>query len=325
MDLDVVEHEDVGIFIDDRDEWDEHRVQYGYPQGDRRAPRDPHARPRAAGHRAGGAVRHADDGCLARASRRTHGRSTRPLDSSGDRARAQPRRPAQGSGARQRHVRRGRERLRPHQHRPEPRKRPPLARRDDAGGRPARGAAHPRPRRRNRRELDRARRQRSPDRRGRLLAGHDRRGPSPLPRHLESLLRRSGCHGPAVRRRRVRHRHDVVRAAQRQRAEEGARRAAAGDQARRTARGLRVLAPAVAGLQRPVPLLQRPDPPDGGQGGQLQRRGVRLSERVDQGLAGSADAQLVDPHGGLDGCRVPQPLVRHRRPPPRPQSPPGRL
>ena len=33
MDLDVVEHEDVGIFIDDRDEWDEHRVQYGYPQG----------------------------------------------------------------------------------------------------------------------------------------------------------------------------------------------------------------------------------------------------------------------------------------------------
>ena len=25
---------------------------------------------------------------------------------------------------------------------------------------------------------------------------------------------------------------------------------------------------------------------------------------------------------GVDGCRVPQPLVRHRRPPPRPQAPP---
>jgi uncharacterized protein len=31
MDLDVVEHADRGIWIDDRDEWDEHRVQYGYP------------------------------------------------------------------------------------------------------------------------------------------------------------------------------------------------------------------------------------------------------------------------------------------------------
>jgi hypothetical protein len=31
MDLDVVEHATRGIWIDDRDEWDEHRVQYGYP------------------------------------------------------------------------------------------------------------------------------------------------------------------------------------------------------------------------------------------------------------------------------------------------------
>jgi uncharacterized protein len=31
MDLDVVEHTERGIWIDDRDEWDEHRVQYGYP------------------------------------------------------------------------------------------------------------------------------------------------------------------------------------------------------------------------------------------------------------------------------------------------------
>jgi protein associated with RNAse G/E len=31
MDLDVVEHARRGIWIDDRDEWDEHRVQYGYP------------------------------------------------------------------------------------------------------------------------------------------------------------------------------------------------------------------------------------------------------------------------------------------------------
>jgi uncharacterized protein len=31
MDLDVVAHQDRGIYIDDRDEWDEHRVAYGYP------------------------------------------------------------------------------------------------------------------------------------------------------------------------------------------------------------------------------------------------------------------------------------------------------
>ncbi|MFG6444161.1 DUF402 domain-containing protein [Microbacterium sp. P07] len=31
MDLDVVEQSDRGVWIDDRDEWDEHRVQYGYP------------------------------------------------------------------------------------------------------------------------------------------------------------------------------------------------------------------------------------------------------------------------------------------------------
>lgn len=31
MDLDVIEHTERGVWIDDRDEWDEHRVQYGYP------------------------------------------------------------------------------------------------------------------------------------------------------------------------------------------------------------------------------------------------------------------------------------------------------
>lgn len=31
MDLDVVDDSRYGIWIDDRDEWDEHRVQYGYP------------------------------------------------------------------------------------------------------------------------------------------------------------------------------------------------------------------------------------------------------------------------------------------------------
>lgn len=31
MDLDVVDREDLGVYIDDRDEWDEHRVAYGYP------------------------------------------------------------------------------------------------------------------------------------------------------------------------------------------------------------------------------------------------------------------------------------------------------
>ncbi|MEV8267167.1 DUF402 domain-containing protein [Microbacterium sp. NPDC076911] len=31
MDLDVVDRVDGGVYIDDRDEWDEHRVAYGYP------------------------------------------------------------------------------------------------------------------------------------------------------------------------------------------------------------------------------------------------------------------------------------------------------
>lgn len=31
MDLDVVERTDRGIYIDDEDEWEEHRVAYGYP------------------------------------------------------------------------------------------------------------------------------------------------------------------------------------------------------------------------------------------------------------------------------------------------------
>ena len=31
MDLDVVDRDGAGVYIDDRDEWDEHRVAYGYP------------------------------------------------------------------------------------------------------------------------------------------------------------------------------------------------------------------------------------------------------------------------------------------------------
>ena len=53
MDLDVVDtREGRGIFIDDRDEWDEHRVAYGYPLDLVDAARGARARPRAAGHRA---------------------------------------------------------------------------------------------------------------------------------------------------------------------------------------------------------------------------------------------------------------------------------
>ncbi|MCR2812556.1 MULTISPECIES: YgaC family protein [Microbacterium] len=31
MDLDVVDHVGTGVYVDDRDEWEEHRVAYGYP------------------------------------------------------------------------------------------------------------------------------------------------------------------------------------------------------------------------------------------------------------------------------------------------------
>ena len=60
MDLDVVDHTDRGIYIDDRDEWDEHRVRYGYPLAHRRAPRSARGRPRAARDGPRGALRRGD-------------------------------------------------------------------------------------------------------------------------------------------------------------------------------------------------------------------------------------------------------------------------
>ena len=73
MDLDVVSAVDGrGIWIDDRDEWDEHRVAYGYPLDDRRAARVARRRSRGARPRRRGSLRRRDARCLARTPRR-HG------------------------------------------------------------------------------------------------------------------------------------------------------------------------------------------------------------------------------------------------------------
>ena len=81
MDLDVVDREGRGVYIDDQDEWDEHRVAYGYPLDIVAAARGARRRPRAAGEGAGGALRRRDRGCLARAPR-----GARPRDGATRRA-----------------------------------------------------------------------------------------------------------------------------------------------------------------------------------------------------------------------------------------------
>ena len=63
-------------------------------------------------------------------------------------------------------------------------------------------------------------------------------------------------------------------------------------------------------LQRALPLLQRPGAARRGEDRELQRRGVRLPQRVDPRLARPAHAGGVDPRSGLDGRRPPQPLDR---------------
>jgi SAM-dependent methyltransferase len=68
---------------------------------------------------------------------------------------------------------------------------------------------------------------------------------------------------------------------------------------------------------RPLPVLQRPDPADGGAQRELERRRVRLPQRVDQGLARPGDAVVVDPRCRLDPRRPPRPHLRHRRAAPR--------
>ena len=80
----------------------------------------------------------------------------------------------------------------------------------------------------------------APGRALRLLARHAPRRQA----HRPHLPFAAGDGDPAaVRRRRLRRRHDLLRAAQRPRPRRRARRDAAGDQARRPARGLRVLLP----------------------------------------------------------------------------------
>ena len=184
-------------------------------------------------------------------------------------------------------------------------------------------AAHPRPRRRHGRVIRLARPQRRRRRRGRLLARDDRRGAAPARRHPESHVRRGGCHEAAVRRRLVRHRHDVVRAAQRERAAHGARRAAAGDQARaaawscassRTRRRARSTASTASTTTAVLPVVAK-----------TVSSNAEAYEYLNESIRDWPDQRTLgdlDPRGGMGGCRVPQPLVRHRRPAPRRPSPP---
>ena len=185
MDLDVVDTRDGrGIWIDDRDEWDEHRVAYGYPLDLVERLERARRRPRAAGHGAGRALRRPHR----RSAGSTCSRSFGPhepgrLDSTDDlhaptASRIAPisARILGASAACSTRSRAGYDRTNT---RPEPGQRSALARGDDPCGRAASRPAHPRPRRRHGRLERQPRPQRSRGRRGRLLAGHDRRRATP--------------------------------------------------------------------------------------------------------------------------------------------------
>ena len=115
MDLDVVDREGLGVYIDDQDEWDEHRVAYGYPLDIVERLEALAVDLEKRGARGRGAVRRRHRGRLARPSAALTARTATgdgiaaSLEWTRDRERrAPPRRPAQGSGPRERHVRRGR-------------------------------------------------------------------------------------------------------------------------------------------------------------------------------------------------------------------------
>ena len=149
-------------------------------------------------------------------------------------------------------VRRRRRALRPHQRRALARPGPALAPGDDQ--RPRLRARGPRPRHRRRHgdQLGAAGRRRRGRRAGRLLARHAAGRPPPSPRHAVHGGRRDA---PAVRRRLLRRRHDVVRAAQRRRPRRRPRRVPAGHQARRPAGRLRVQPPGERRVPRGLPPL----------------------------------------------------------------------
>ncbi len=311
------------IYIDDRDEWDEHRVAYGYPLDivehlealaldlerrvtAREAPFDD-----------------ADDGCLARAPRRTHGRPTPPprLDAVTDAD--EPHRadlhkdPARVSGMFDEVA----QRLRPHQHRAEPRQRPPLARRDHARGRPPRGAAHPRPRRRHRRSSVALAGSGAQVVAADFSPGHDRRGRvagiaasriSPSSQaDATALPFGDGEFDTVTMSFGLRNVNEPKKALR--------------ELLRVTKPGGRLVvcefshppSPAFNGLyrfynDRVLPVVAK-----------TVSSNADAYDYLNESIRDWPDQRTLSSwirDGGVDGCRLPQPLVRHRRPAPRPQA-----
>ena len=92
---------------------------------------------------------------------------------------------------------------------------------------------------------------------------------------------------PAVRRRRLRRGHHLLRAAQRRRSGALPGRAAKGRTHRRPARRLRVLPPGVGAVSHGLRRVPDAGPACGRPGGIEQSRRLRLPRRIHQGVAGS--------------------------------------
>ncbi len=216
------------------------------------------------------------------ACRRLRVADTPPYSSAGD-----SRRPRQAARRRTADVRRGRPALRPDQRRPLPRSGPALAPGRHRRGRPAPRRAGARPGRRHRYVEPAVRRPRRGRGAVRLLPRH---APGRQEGQAGAAVHRRRRHPAAVRRRHLRRRHDLLRAAQHRRPAGRAARAAPRHPARRPARGLRVQPPdlgAVPDRLRRVPharaAAHRPR-------GLVLTGRLRLPRRVDPRLARPARA-----------------------------------
>ncbi|CAA9256346.1 MAG: Demethylmenaquinone methyltransferase, partial [uncultured Blastococcus sp.] len=220
-------------------------------------------------------------------------------------------RPGQASRRRRGHVRRRREALRPHQHRPLGGSGRLLAAGDTGGAGRAPRADRARRRGRDGGLHGRAGRRRGHRHRLRLLAGDARcRGLA------DGAQDRRGRHGTAAGRRERRRRGHLLRPAQRRRPRRGPARVPPRDPARRHPGDLRVLLAHLDAV--PHPLHRVPD--EGAAAdrprGQQQPRRLRLPRRVDPGVARPARPGGPGAAGRLGRGRLAEPHRRHRRPAP---------
>ncbi|CAM5497227.1 hypothetical protein SABIM44S_03144 [Streptomyces abikoensis] len=225
--------------------------------------------------------------------------------------------PGQAAARSRRDVRRRGGQIRPHQRRAVARPGPSVAQGRRPGRRRPPGGEGAGPRGRHGHLLAAVRRGRGVRRPLRLLRRHAARGQEAQPLDAADCRRRDA---PALRGRRVRRRHDLLRAAQRAGHRRRAARDAAGHPARRPRGDLRVLHAHLGAV--PHGLHRVPDacPAAGRARGQQQPGRVRVPRRVDPGVAGPAGARRAAAGGGLVEGRVAQPDGRHRGPAPGDQA-----